>query len=306
MAGRKKSTQTKKTMNKKYMRKTTRKGAYRKSAKRQFQKRRAPFVETKFQTDVLVALKAGTPPSGVSDTIRIPTEPLSISNGTTGNPSEYTLLPINCFYNMNRGLEASDMIGSNIYSRYLKTKLEFELPRGDLSIRHPCDIYVIHGFVTKPLGRTLSTAPTIGTTERSSIITHMNEVIAEHFNQRLDKLEYRSKRKSQLKILGYRKLKVKKSAQLGIDTQSQGIGGNFVGSKPLINMSCNFPTKRKIHYVEGTSNNQLQFNYPNHAWLPFILIYNPTAGDFLDTQLYSMGEPKLKVRYNSIHYFSDS
>lgn len=299
---------TRRTTNKGALRKTTRKGAYNPARKANFQKRRQPFVETKQQTDVLVALKAGvTTPGAVDDTIRLTTSPLSLSNGTTGNVTEMNLLPIFAFNNMNKGLDASDMIGNSVYSRYLKTKLEFELPSGTSAIRHPCDVYVIHGFVTQPLGRTLNSTPTMGTTERSSINNHITEQIQEYFNQRLDKLQFIPKRTSNIKILGYRKLKVKQNNQLGVDTTvaASSIGTDYVGAKPLINMVCNWPMKRKVHYVQGTSNNQLEFNYPNYAWLPFLCVYNPTAGDFLDNQRYPV-EPKIKVRYNSIHYFSDS
>lgn len=286
------------------LRKTTRKGAYNKKRKQNFQNRRVPFVETKQQTDSLVALKAGvTTPGAVDDTIRLTTSPLSLSNGVIGNVQEMNLLPLFSFYNMNKGLEASDMIGQSVYSRFLKTKLEFELPKGVNAIRHPCDVYVIHGFITQPLGYTLNTAPTQNGAERSSLINHISEQITQYFNQRLDKLQFIPKRTSNLKILGYRKLRVQNNAQLGVDTLPDN--SNYVGAKPLINMVCNFPMKRKIHYVEGTSNNSLQYNYPNYAWLPFICIYNPTAGDFLDTTLYPT-EPKIKVRYNTIHYFQDS
>lgn len=290
------------------LRKTTKKGAYKPARKQAFANRRRPFVETKQQTDTLVALKAGvTIPGQVDDTIRLTTSPLSLSNGVVGNVTEMNLLPIFAFYNMNKGLEPSDMIGSSVYSRYLKTKLEFELPKGDNAIRHPCDVYVIHGFVTQPLGYTLNTAPTANTAERSSLQNHIRDQVLQYFNQRLDKLEFIPKRTSNIKILGYRKLRVQNSAQLGVDTAvaASSMATNYVGAKPLINMTCNFPMKRKVHYVEGTSNNSLQYHYPNYAWLPFIAIYNPTAGDFLDTQLYA-NEPKIKVRYNSIHYYSDS
>ena len=71
-------------------------------------------------------------------------------------------------------------------------------------------------------------------------------------------------------------------------------------------MVCNWKTKRKVHYIKGTSTaGAIEMYYPNFSWLPFMLVYNPTAGDFLNTTLYPI-EPKVQVRYNCIHYYSDS
>ena len=50
----------------------------------------------------------------------------------------------------------------------------------------------------------------------------------------------------------------------------------------------------------------VEHQYPNYSWLQFMLVFNPTAGDFFNTTLYPSGDPKVKVRYNCIHYFTDS
>ena len=80
-------------------------------------------------------------------------------------------------------------------------------------------------------------------------------------------------------------------------------------------MVCSWPMKRKIHYELGTAGSTptpLQFYYPNYAWLPFVALFNPTANEFLSTVTYpgdgpaTNNPPKMYVRYNSIHYFSDS
>lgn len=301
----------------KYLKKTTKKGAYKKSNKRNFQKRRAPFVETKQQTDVLVSLKSGNQTGTPSDTIRLTTEPLQILYGTAADPQEMTILPINSFMNMNPGLDQSSMIGNAIYSRYLKCKFEFQLPFGTNQIRHPCDMFLIHGFVTQPIGNSFHTTPTQLDYTRTNYNDHIKEQIEQYFNQRSDKLSYIPRKTSNLNILGYRKLKVKSSHNLGPDpnTISTGTTIQNAGSHPVINMTCSWPTKRKIHYVKGTSAmtaTPLDFYYPNYAWIPFAILYNPTAVEFNSAVTYPSGTPgvadppDLFVRYNSIHYFSDS
>lgn len=300
------------------LRKTTKKGAYKKGAKRNFQKRRAPFVETKSIDDLLVAGKAGVLLSEQSDdTIRNPVNPLEISNGTAQAPNTLTMLPIYSFFNMERGLSHSDIIGDNIYSRYLKCKVEFELPRGESMIKHPCDVYLVHGWVTLPLGLNFNTTPEMNDLTRTQLNQHIENQVKQYFNQRSDKLQYINKRTNNIKILGYRKLKPKQDHNLGANPTPQifdRMGGTVVsgaGAPPPVNMSCNWPTKRKIFYTNGKSNLQQPVGnfgmmYPNYSWLPFMCVYNPTASEFFSTAYQGAQEPKIKVRYNSKHYWTDS
>lgn len=309
------------------LRKTTKKGAYNKARKANFQKRRAPFVETKQQTDQMVATKAGILTGTPNDTIRMTTEQLQIPYGTISGsgvvaPQTLTLFPINSFLNMNPGIGATELIGQSCYSRYLKCKVEFELPFHQNQIKHPCDMFLIHGWVTTPINANLHTTPTMVDITRDNVQDHIQEQVLEYFNQRTDKLQYIPKRTSNIKILGYRKLKVKNNSNLGPDPTWVSQGANPVygwGARPVINMVCNWRTKRKIHYVEGDTNLPagpagipLAHMYPNYAWLPFMALYNPTAAEFLSSVRYPGGTPgsndppEMFIRYNSIHYFSDS
>jgi hypothetical protein len=312
-----------------YMRKTTAKGAYRKNAKRNMGRRRAPFVETKNQTDEVVALKTGNATGTPVDTIRRTTEPLKINYGTWAaaadggpTPVELNIFPIQSFLNMNKGLDTSDMIGNTVYSKYLKCKVEFQLPYGNNQIRHPCDMFLIHGFVTAPTNNTFHTTPTMTAFTRSNLNDHIKEQLEQYFNQRSDKLQYIPKRTSNIKFLGYRKLKVKKSSNLGVDPNTMAVSASGVtsilnaGAHPVINMTCSWPMKRKVVYNLGTAGataTALDFNYPNHSWLPFMALYNPTAVEFLQNTIYpgdsAGGAPKspdMYIRYNSVHYFTDS
>ena len=298
------------------LRKTSKKGAYKPARKANFQKRRAPFVETKHQTDEILAGKNQDLTGSVKDGIRNPVVPRELGNGTLGAPDELNMLPVQTFLSMNKGLEGSDMIGSSLYSRYLQARLEFELPSGQQTIRHPANLYLVHGWITAPKNNTQHTTTDILDQTRADLQQYIRDHVEEHFNQRRDKLQWIPKKTSTLKILGYRKIKPKTNDNIGVDTtflnnpSGGGIQTYTQGSKPLINMVCNWPTKRKIHYSQGQHDTMsappaVEHYYPNYAWLPFMLVFNPTAGDFLNTTLYPI-EPKIKVRYNCIHYFSDS
>ena len=147
------------------------------------------------------------------------------------------------------------MIGDNIFSRYLKAKVEFQLPSNDKIIRHPCDVYLIHGWVTVPLSKTLHTTPELYDLTRTQCNTHIKEQLEQYFNQRSDKIQYIPKRTNNIKILGYRKLKPKNNHNLGGSSgpivNNLATGGAIItgaGGPPLVNMTCNWTTKRKIFY----------------------------------------------------------
>ena len=306
------------------LKKTTRKGAYKPIRKRNFQKRRAPFVETKKQEDVTVALKAKIDGTVIDDTIRVTTLPLTISNGTraqaggTATPNTITNLPLFSFLQMNQGLGAADVTGLNVFSKYLKAKVSVELPSGSLAIKHACDLYLVHGFITLPIGSTLHTDPTTDQVTRSYVHTHIQEQLQQYFNQRSDALHFIPKRRNNIKILGYRKVKPNNNTNLGapltplLTSVGQGTVSATAGAAPLVRMTCNWPMMKKVPYStgkDGTDVNPdgLQHLYPNYSWLPFMVLYNPTALQFLDPNNYADAyEPKFKVRYNSAHYFSDS
>jgi hypothetical protein len=308
--------------NAKNLRKTTRKGAYKKGAKRNFQVRRAPFVETKKQTDMLVALKAKVPLLGNQDTIRRTVEPLVIENGSVDgmgniNPNCLTVFPLNSFLNMNTGLENSDMIGRSVFSKYLKAKLTIEIPYGQRVIKHPADLYIVHGFITVPIANTLHSDPTTLLTTRTHVNNHITEQLQQYFNQRKDKLDFPTKSRRNIKILGYRKVKPNLNNNLGgqatltqYPNQQGGIVNDSVGAPPLVNMTCNWPMMRKTQYELGLDeiggDDALQHNFPNYSWLPFMAMYNPTAATFKGATYVSQYEPKFTVRYNSCHYFTDS
>ena len=307
------------------LRVTSKKGAYNKARKKNFMVRRSPFIETKNQTDLIVSLKAGNATGTPQDTLRMTTEPLKIdyqrvipgSSPPAYEPKELTILPLNSFMNMNQGFDSSDMIGNTVFSKYLKCKIEFQLPYGSNQIRHPCDMYLVHGFVTQPIGNTLHTLPEALDFTRANYTEHIEEQLLQYFNQRRDKLEFIPKATSNIKFLGYKKLKVKRSSNLGPDPNAMSDGNNVFqyGSHPLVNMTVDFPMMRKVHYEQGTAGTTttpLPFYYPNYSWLPFVALYNPTAHEFLSTVTYpgpsagSNDPPEMYVRYNSIHYFSDS
>lgn len=274
----------------KYMKKTTKRGAYKPARKKAMANRRAPFVETKSRTHEEI-YAAG------SLTID-PTDFNSIPNvDSDGNAQTIVNLPVWSVNSHTQGLGEDQLIGLNCYGKYLKSKLQIKLPDGAEAITHQCDIYLVHGFVKAPFGRTSFTNPTAQATTRDDFQGWVKRHLKDFFDEREDKLRFIPKQNTNLRILGYRRIKNNRNTNLGV-----GHYGTAQGTFPMLNMSCYWPMKRKIYYSPGTGKNPGdQFLYPNTQHIPFMCIYNPTAAQFTSGDQYTV-----KVAYNDSFWYSDS
>lgn len=306
----------KRKSNPRNLKKTTARGAYKRRAKRNFRVRREPFVETKVNSTEALTIETQIDPeaseNGLWDSMTLPT--------TLHNTDAQTLLPIAPYVFNTQGMDDNNMIGRSIFSKYLKCKVEFTLPSQDRIIRHPAEVFLVHGWITQPVGATPNTVPSDKNVSYADFQNHCNNQIKQYFNDKNDKLRFISKTQSNIKILGYRKLRVKKSNNLGlVPTAYESLQGGLeedivVGSSPKINMTCSWPCMKKIHLTKGHQfqtthppGHATDFYYPNHSWLPFMMVYNPSFADFTNPLIYAPGnEPVITVRYNTQHYFSDS
>lgn len=274
---------------------TTKKGAYRPAKKNNFQKRRAPFVETKSRTHAEMAEGSSTDPN-----INIG-NPLVYS--MVKNDDAFTHLRLYSFTSMTRGLGEMQMIGSSVYSRFLKAKVSFLYPTGENQLTVPTNQYLVHGWVKAPMQLTDLTTPVVYNTNRQNIQDYVAQRTMPFFNEREDKLKFIPKSNTGIKILGYRKIKNNKNAEFSTE-------GAAVGP---VNMSCTWRINRKISYEQGYPNPAIvtglgpndDFNFVNSSWLPFALIYNPQFGSLPQGQ---NPDPKtvIRVAYNDCHWFSDS
>lgn len=128
--------------------------AYKPKQKKRFQKKRQPFVETKKKIDLVYDDATMNP----------------LSNAT--NPQIRTfrnlqMSPISAYMFMKRGHNDGQIVGRDIYSKYLKQKFEIRLPQGRIPdtsipigntnrpynrITRPCQIWVVWGWIKKPFG----------------------------------------------------------------------------------------------------------------------------------------------------------
>merc|ERR1712035_126600 len=108
------------------------------------------MVETKSRTTEEMAL-------AVSDESVLP-NPVNFQDVPVDDA--ITQFPLTPFNWMTQGLGEDEMIGLSVYSKYIKQKLQFKLPSGDKAIIFPCNLYLVHGWVRNPFGRTSNTNPT--------------------------------------------------------------------------------------------------------------------------------------------------
>lgn len=301
--------------------KTTKKGAYKPARKKAFQARRNPFIENK--TREAKEFSASLDPT--RDTTANSGPPLNVFTAFP-DPTDFRYVPVDDahtmilpspFYSMNRGLTENEMVGSAIYAKYLKTKLQLLAPQGVNLIDYPTNLYVIWGWCTAPIQATSLTTPKANEITYVNAFTHVHNYVKEYYNERKDTLDFPEKRTQHIKFIGSRKVLTDKNLNLPTQGGGGGVSGNSThGALAPINISCKWDINRKIHYTKGTSvaangnpatYPQAEFNYPNNSWLPFIVIFNP---QYASTPGFSPGPvadaDKWRVAHNSKMWYSDS
>jgi hypothetical protein len=305
----------KKKANPKNMKKTSRRGAYAKGRKKQMSIRRAPLVETyKYQS---------TP--GTNESFRLDrtsaynqvlnqafvaafTQKLDIPNDGLSTTADY----------------GPSCRGRDIYSKLTATKLRFDFPEDQWSIRDnytPPTVY--WGWVKKNMFKTSDTTPTPAQVNQGHFNALINEQMENQFDEANDKLDFRDRRGTQYKIIGKKRVIPSRDKSIAIpllhvgDHQSGGpaTGDPFAdtagmrGALPPVFVTCKWEVNRKIELQEskswlgGTGTDDSRF-YPANTWVPFIVIFNPSFGKQIEDTTNQNGQ--ILVSYNSVHYYTDS
>lgn len=270
--------------------------AYKPKNKRKFMKKRQPFVETKSVTGEEQAIKAA------SISLLDPTDYLQLQTATA-----VTMLNPTSFLCMQQGIGEDQMIGLSVFSKYVKMKIQLKLPEGAYAIQHPCDLYLVHGWVKAPMGLTSFTTPTAQACTITDIKLHMLNHVKDFFDEREDKLRFIPRSNTNIKIKGYRRVKANRNSTLGVPSTiyhnpTVSPGYKTAGANPIINQSVTWSPMRKIHYTPGTQvSTTLDNFFVNADWLPFCCLYNPTFASFTSGTDYT-----IKVAHNDAHWYSDN
>jgi len=336
--------------------KTTRK-AYSKPVRNQMMMRRAGVVETKVRVDSDTAAQNGHTEENDWDQ-PLAWKPLgysSLQDVANLGTNAFGWIPLSSFTRNSRGLGDDKMIGNNLTSKYLKVKAQFRFPNnqyilrnslGDLEveqernlnvfIQNQCKLYFICGWVTKDMGRPIQISRAgdgflAKQVTEDYLARYVCDQVEPYFNDDTDKLEFRPKSTTNIKILHYSR--VKPSLGSAIATQGTpeeiwntnlGEPANLVsahGSIPDVYKSFTFKTGRKVQMTLGTPAEEnvgsadTQNFYPNDNWLPFCITYNPDYEELLKqfvpapspgTEPYHQKVCQIQFRHNSAHYYTDS
>ena len=160
-----------------------------------------------------------------------------------------------------------------------------------------------------------------------AISAYITQQLKPFFDDDEDKLQFRPKQTTNIKIEKY--VKLTPNLYQAIATQAQAHKTWQVaegsashpdysilpsGSIPDVMRSWSTKTNRKIPLTEGVASGiypvDKQNLYPNNSWVPFAVIYNPDYQFQLGNITIKDGEvdqtQMMQYRYNDAHYYTDS
>lgn len=344
---------------------SSRKQAYKKSVKNQMSMRRAPIVETKQRVSSDIATINGFAPVDPDSPVHSDFYVQPVNFRPIIPQDAFEFIPLDSFYRNSHGFEEYNCIGSSIFSKFVKLKLQVRFPDNSMihlpvpdaeqpapgatyqvanrMIEQPTKLYMICGWVTQnwncPIDGSTNAVPVAGArpSRDSATQEQLKEYIIRqlepYFDDSTDKLMFREKETSNIKIDKYVRIKPNTTTQIATQAVPQSLqnhsGGGAMstahtltvvpsqGSIPDVNRSWTAKTGRKIHLTEGTDvagPNDKQNLYPNHSWLPFCCLYNPDWKRQADQFISGQGAEQyrftqvqaIQYRFNDCHYFTDS
>jgi len=337
---------------------TTTRKAYSKPVRNQMMMRRAGVVETKVRVDSDTAAQNGH--TEENDWLQpLAWKPLGYSplvDVANLGTNAFGWIPLSSFTRNSRGLGDDKMIGNNLTSKYLKVKTQFRFPNNQYILRqnggnieepternlnvfieNQCKLYFICGWVTKDMGRPIQISRAgdgllAKQVTEDSLARYVCDQVEPYFNDDTDKLEFRPKTTTNIKILHYSRVKPALNSAIATvgkpsENWSSTAGSPSVqaidphGSIPDVYKSFTFKTGRKIQMTLGTPAEEnvgsadTQNFYPNDNWLPFCITYNPDYEELLKqyqpapspgSEPYHQKVCQIQFRHNSAHYYTDS
>ena len=306
-------------------------------AKKQMMMRRQPLVETKQRVEADIAYMNGHNTEHDWGN-PLAYRPISVANA-------FTQIPIEVFTRMSQGFQEWNMVGSSVTSRFLKTKFDFRFPHNNfvanesgavidpllpgydaskrslnMIIENPVRLYLICGWVTNPTNFPVNPpdiAPVPPNTvpvpqiradnaTQNDISQHIQDELKPYFDDRSDKLSFRPKETTNIKIESYRRIKPNLNeaiASTAVPTRDHiTLSGadhptryqmGATGSVPNVHRTHSFKCPGKITYTLGypqlptdpaliPPQTDHQNFYTNNNWLPFAVIYNPDFANQLE------------------------
>lgn len=272
---------------------------------------RNAIVETKDNTAAI-----GYPSSTVAANSYLPSFP---AQGETFSPGLFMLN--NAFASMQRGTNSDEMIGDQLYAKYLTTKIRLRFPGRTIAgssdplemgqILHPTHIQIYWGWC-RPTNFNQVTTPNSANVSYATLQTHLSAVISPHFNEVKDELGFKEKSHMPYTLEGMKTVKLNRNTMIQ-KPQTVDVGQNGYVAPPDYTATLKWKKgmNRKYRYTLSTGNDgagaAVPYNFPNQGCgCPFIMICNwqgEKQGTAATTGVPSVG--KIQLMVNNKFWYTD-
>lgn len=324
-----------------YMKKVGKRRAYKKNVKNQLVTRRAPIVETKQRVHSDIALVNGYNPG--ADNLVNP-----LNWRTLVVDDAFTNIPLRSWTRISNGFQDYQCIGTSIFSKFLNMKMQLRFPRGEMislpdsqtppvnydvknvMIQHPTKVYLVCGWITESMNYPIDNQPSPSLPAQANATSdalnnYITQQLKPFFDDDEDKLQFRPKATTNIKIEKYVNLAPKLNQAIGTQAipsqnwRDPALAPAWTtdahGSIPDVARSWSTKTNRKMALTQGqntTYTSDGQNLFPNNSWVPFAVIYNPdyqaqAANAIVDPETGKFTQVQvMEYRWNDVHYFTDS
>lgn len=272
---------------------TRRRAAYKKNAKKAFMIKRAPLVETKkCELQDIVGDEIGD--------FEIP-ETLGFKQVVNDTNVHY-FVPYN-YYSMTQGTAQHQMLGNDIFCKYLNMKIAIRFPQGaNTNTNNHYELY--WGWVKNSPCPNGLTNPKLGQYNANIVNAHVIAMTGPFFNAKGDRLKWRPKDDKNLKIIGKKKVRPDLRYSTVAPLTNSGAPPTD-GNLPDYETQVSWKPMRKIKYELGNITGTPAYCL-TQEWIPFCCLYMPFNVDGSASDPSSTQQVPPKVGYNTIMYFTDS
>lgn len=213
--------------------------------------------------------------------------------------------------NMDTVIPSSSLDGNDLFSRYLSTKVRLEYPANNMSPPNTQvrPVELVWGWC-RPLTTTTLTDPSKSTISRTQILEQVRAQIAEDFDATADDMLFNTKRVRCYTIIGRKKLWPNNNKSVFQNSWVPDLPSGYQqkGGPPPIMTTISWPMNKKVEYTKsdntGTGGSAEEFVYPNQAYVPWFLFYNPDFAQYSANS--EAGISQVAVTTNSCHWFYDA
>jgi hypothetical protein len=272
--------------------------------RRQFRKNIQPFTETK---------KLAGEPTPALRTALV----LKLANTHAFN----IITPVEYLYRK-QGTAEGEMVGDNVYGRFLTMKLQIGFPQGINNIIWPTSLHVYWITVFQELNLTAFTTPTRsgsagGAVTKTQIEEHISNQLKEFYNSKSDQMQFHDVVQG-IRVDKHQVVRPNRNMAIGQPTTGQfqiGSAPNLVGGPPDIFLSHTWNIKQKMHYQDFDNNNggndTHYLNKPGRAGYKCCVIYNPDYQKQVPAQVpgsdpVEMTDPTIEYQHNACFWYGDS